>query len=82
VEISRDDILALLAEHKLFASLTTAPDGEQPVAWDSLSLTWFLTRVERRYGLELDPGDIDPAELASVDKIHAYLRAALARVPR
>jgi acyl carrier protein len=77
VEPSRDDILHLLVEHKLFASVAEDPDDESPIAWDSLSLTWFLTSVEQRYGLEIDPADVDSDELSSLRKIHVYLQALL-----
>jgi acyl carrier protein len=74
VELSKADILRLLVDHKLFAGLADEPDDDSPIAWDSLSLTWFLTHVEQRYGLELDPEDIAPAELSSLRRIHAYLQ--------
>ena len=72
--ITRDDILRLLVEHKLFADVGEQPGVDTHIAWDSLSLTWFLTRVEDQYGLVIDSGEVVPEELASVEQIHAYLQ--------
>jgi acyl carrier protein len=75
MDISRDDIRVLLTENKLFASVGEQADGDEHIAWDSLSLTWFLTAVEQRYGLDIDPADVSLEQLSTVNNIHAYLEA-------
>jgi acyl carrier protein len=78
--ITREDIKRLLLERKLYASVPGDLDFDAELAFDSLSLIWFLHVLEQEYGIHLSPEDSDFNEFTSVNSIHRYIEGHLSKV--
>lgn len=76
--ITVDVVRELLSDRRIFAGLPTDLGDDDELVLDSLGLVWLLHEVEERYGLVVEPSDADIAELTSIQRITAYLRATQA----
>jgi acyl carrier protein len=73
MEISKEQIRALLMERRLFASDAEIVSDDYEMMLDSLSLVWFLDGLQEKYGICLLLADDEWNEFRSVNGIHQLL---------
>jgi acyl carrier protein len=71
--ITTEAVRELLSDPRIYPELPPQLDDDAELVLDSLGLVWFLHQLELRYGLEIDPGDADPADFTSIRRITEYL---------
>ena len=47
-------VKSLVCESQLFAAIEHELDEDEELHWDSMSLIWFITSLEERFGLSID----------------------------
>lgn len=70
---SKQEVRRLLESSRLFVSASESLTDDAELQLDSMSLVWFLTLVEREFGLTVGVEDVEPMELTSVSRIHRWL---------
>jgi len=76
--ITKEALLELLHERKLFGAVAEQMDFDTPIMLDSLSLVWFVEGLEQRFDIELELEDDDYLKFGSVSQIYELLSEKLA----
>ncbi|MER6140597.1 acyl carrier protein [Streptomyces sparsogenes] len=76
--ITTDTVRDLLSDPRIFPGVSADLDEDAELVLDSLGLVWLLHLVEERHGLVVEPTDGDIADLTSLRRLTAYLRATQA----
>ncbi|WP_238431295.1 hypothetical protein [Streptomyces cavernae] len=74
--ITTDTVRELLSDRKIFPGVPADLGEDTELVLDSLGLVWLLHVVEERYGLVVEPGDEDIAQLTSLRRLTESLHAA------
>ncbi|MFE7841145.1 acyl carrier protein [Streptomyces sp. NPDC057474] len=74
--ITTDTVRKLLSDRKIFPGVPDDLGDDAELVLDSLGLVWLLHVVEERYGLVVEPGDEDIANLTSLRRLTEFLSAA------
>ncbi|GHH89133.1 acyl carrier protein [Streptomyces capitiformicae] len=74
--ITTDTVRELLSDRKIFPGVPDDLGEDAELVLDSLGLVWLLHVVEERYGLVVEPGDDDIAQLTSLRRLTEFLSAA------
>ncbi|CBG73977.1 conserved hypothetical protein [Streptomyces scabiei 87.22] len=76
--ITLGTVRELLSDRKIFPGVPDDLGDDSELVLDSLGLVWLLHVVEERYGLVVEPGDDDIANLTSLRRLTEFLSASAA----
>ncbi|KFG05038.1 MULTISPECIES: hypothetical protein [Streptomyces] len=74
--ITLGTVRELLSDRKIFPGVPDDLGDDSELVLDSLGLVWLLHVVEERYGLVVEPGDDDIANLTSLRRLTEFLSAS------
>ncbi len=55
----KQQVKQMVKESQLFADMEQEPLEDEELHWDSMSLIWFISRLETTFSIELDYRTID-----------------------
>lgn len=71
--ISRDEVRRLLELSNVHAGVVGGLADDAEIHFDSMSLVWFLSSVERELGLSIEAEEVDTGSLTSPKRVHEWL---------
>ncbi|HKY35262.1 MAG TPA: hypothetical protein VJN18_04935 [Polyangiaceae bacterium] len=71
--ISRDEVRRLLEFSNVHAGVVGGLADDAEIHFDSMSLVWFLSSVERELGLAVEAEEVDIGSLTSPTRVHEWL---------
>lgn len=75
-----EEVLSILNESHIFRHRYCLEDADEPLFLDSMSIVAMLSRIEEKYGLDIDYRELDLSHFHTIRAIESYLSLRLGRV--